>query len=352
MARGLLFGRRIRVTMGNVIVADIDPAQPEASQRHSLDVSFTTEAHTKLSPLSTHVTVIGLNRETRARLSAQQKAAASVAWDQYQKVLTGAIQVTEEEQILQAQQQLSFQGLQVRIEAGYQDDFALIADAQSLPDGIKHDVSGVPTTTIEAQDGRYPWQNGFVSEEMSTTGVTYRDWQLVLQISEGYQTGTITGEEVDAAIPGLLTRKNFGGYLNGRVLTGDAALREQEMAETLGLMPFFDRGQKIYLNLNAVTQAEAVVLRLVGAPRSTTPTPGGLLSYTEPDDRGFVQVHTLLNHRLSPGRQVQVFDADGVPVGAGVFRCEYVKHSGSTFDATYNSDAVLRPVTIKVADNV
>lgn len=351
MARGLLFGRRIRVTMGNVIVADIDPARPEASQLHSLDVSFTTEAHTKLSPLSTQVTVIGLNRETRARLSAQQKAASSIAWDQYQKVLTGAIQVTEEEQILQAQQQLVFQGLQLRIEAGYQDDFALIADAQALPDGIKHDISGVPTTTIEAMDGRYPWQNGFVSEPMAP-GVTYRDWGLITQISEGYLTGAISTAEIEAQTPELLARKNFAGYLNGRVLTGDAALREQEMAETLGLTCFFDRGQKIYLNLNAVTQAEAVELRLIGSPRSTTPTPGGLLSYTEPDDRGFVQVRTLLNHRLSPGRQVFVYDDLGAPVGAGVFRCEYVRHTGSTYGAEFNSEAVLRPVTIKVADNV
>lgn len=351
MARGLLFGRRIRVTMGNVIVADIDPAQPEISQRHSLDVSFTTEAHTKLQPLLTSAQIIGLNRETRARLSAQQKAASSVAWDQYQKVLTGAIQVTEEEQILQAQQQLVFQGLQLRIEAGYQDDFALIANAQSLPDGIKHDISGVPTTTIEAQDGRYPWQNGFVSEEMAP-GVTYRDWGLITQLSEGYLTGAISTEEINAKTPELLTRKNFAGYLNGRVLTGDSARREAEIAETLGLTCFFDRGQKIYLDLNAVTQAEAVVLRLVGKPRQTEPTPGGLLSYTEPDDRGFVQVRTLLNHRLSPGRQVQVFDADGRSVGAGTFRCEYVKHSGSTHDATFNSEAVLRPVTIAWANNV
>lgn len=337
--------------MGGIIIADIDPARPEASQRHSLDFSFTTEAHTKLAPLSTHVTVIGLNRETRAQLSAQQKAASSVAWDQYQKVLTGAIQVTEEEQILQAQQQLVFNGLQVRIEAGYQDDFALIANAQALPDGIMHDVSGVPTTTIEAQDGRYPWQNGFVSEEMAP-GVTYRDWSLITQLSEGYQTGAISTAEIEAKAPELLVRKNFAGYLNGRVLTGDAALREKEMAETLGLTCFFDRGQKIYLDLNAVTQAEAVVLRLIGSPRSTAPTPGGLLSYTEPDSRGFVKTLSLLNHRLSPGRQVQVFDADGVPVGAGTFRCEYVKHSGSVFDATYHSEAILRPVTIAWADNV
>jgi hypothetical protein len=351
MARGLLYGRRIRVTMGNVIVADIDPAQPEASARHSLDVSFTTEAHTKLAPLTTTVTIIGLNRETRARLTAQQKAASSVAWDQYQKVLTDAVQITEEEQILQAQQQLTFQGLQLRVEAGYQDDFALIANAQSLPDGIKHNTSGVPTTTIEAQDGRYPWQNGFVSEEMAP-GVTYRDWGLITQLSEGYLTGAVSTEEIEAKTPELLTRKNFGGYLNGRVLTGDAALREQEMAETLGFTCFFDRGQKIYLDLNAVTQAEAVVLRLIGSPRDPTPTPGGLLSFTEPDDRGFVTVNTLLNHRLSPGRQVQVFDDKGAPVGAGTFRCEYVKHSGSVYDATYNSEAILRPVTIAVADNV
>ena len=351
--RGQLYGRRIRVTIGNIIVADIDPAVPDDSAGRSLDVSFTTEAHTKLEPLTTTVEVIGLNRDTRTRLEQQQKAAKKVAWDEYQKVLTGALEVIDEEQVLQVKQQIVYRGLQVRVEAGYQDDFALIADATTLQDGVKHDTSAVPRSTFAAQDGRYPWQNGFVSEEVAP-GVTFYDWNLITSLSEGFLTGTVTSDQVDEATGGtLLTRKNFNGYFNSRVLEGDASARVEEMANALGLTPFFDRGQRIYLNVDAVTADEAVVLRLLGKPNGDelAPAPGGLLSYVE-QDRGFLTVNCLLNHRITPGRQVFVYDEDGKPVGAGVFRCDYVKHSGSTFDATFNSEAILRPVTIPAATNV
>lgn len=340
------------MTVGSIIVADIDPALPEASANRSLDVSFTTEAHTKLQPMATTVEVIGLNRITRSQLTLQQQAAKKLAWEEYQKVLTGALAVTEEEQVFQVQQQLVYSGLQVLVEAGYQDDFAVIANAQSMPDGIKHDASAVPRTTIEAQDGRYPWQNGFVSQEMAP-GVTFRDWALIEQLSEGYLTGELTAAAVDAAVPELLTRKNYPGYFNARVLEGDAASRMEDMAATLGLTMFFDRGERVWLSANAVTLAEAVVLKLLGKPVGgiDLPTPGGLLTYKE-EDRGFLSVHCLLNHRLTPGRQVLVFDEFGAPVGAGTFRVDYVKHTGSTFDATYYSDAILRPVTIPAATNV
>lgn len=336
-----------------MIVTDIDPALPEVSATRSLDVNFEVEAHTKLSPMSTRVEVIGLNRVTRALLTQQQAAAKQVAWQQYQAVLTGALAITDEEQIFQVQQQLVFNGIQVLVEAGYQDDFAVIANAQTMPDGIKHDTSGVPRTTIEAQDGRYPWQNGFVSQEMAP-GVTYLDWALVEQLSEGFLTGTVSADQVATASANtLLQRKNFAGYLNGRVLEGDSGTRVTEIAETLGLRPYFDRGNRVWLDPNAVTLDEAVVLKLVGKPVGgvETPAPGGLLSYTE-EDRGFLSVRCLLNHRLTPGRQVTVLDELGMPVGVGTFRCDYVKHSGSTVDATYNSEAILRPVTIPAAANV
>lgn len=340
------------MTIGNILVADIDPRMPEASARHSLDVSFETEGHTLLSPLATKVTVIGLNRVTRAMLTTQQQAAKKVAWEEYQKVLTGALAVTEEEMIFQVQQKLVFSGLQVLVEAGYQDDFAVIANAQAMPDGIKHDTSGVPTTTIEAQDGRYPWQNGFVSQEMAP-GVTYMDWALVEQLSEGVLDGTLAVATVAAAAPDLLARKNFAGYLNGRVLQGDASARVTEIAETLGLRPFFARGERVWIDPRAYALGEAVVLKLIGKPIAgvETPAPGGLLSYAE-QDRGFLSVRCLLNHRIIPGRQVMVLDELGVPVGAGTFRCDYVKHTGSTFGQEFNTEAILRPMTIPPAMNV
>lgn len=338
--------------MGNILVADIDPAVPEESAARSLDVAFTTEAHTKLAPMQTSATIIGLNREERARLTQQQKLAKQRAWAEYEKVFSGAIEVTEEEQILPLQKQLAYNGLQLKIEAGYQDDFAVIANAQTLPDGVKHDTTGVPTTTLTAQDGRYPWQNGFVSEEMEA-GVTYRDWALIEQLSEGVLTGQSTLDEVEAAVPELVKRKQFGGYLNSRVLEGDSAARVKDLAATLGLTMYFDRGERVFLRADAVLQSEAVELRLVGKPSGGVEqaTPGGLLTYTE-EDRGFLSVRCLLNHRLSPGRQVLAYDDTGKQIGGGVYRVDYVKHYGSTYGAEFYSDAVLRPTTIHRSRNL
>jgi hypothetical protein len=349
---GVLFGRRIRVTIGNLVVCDVDPALPEVSAVRSLDVAFSTEAHTLLSPMSTTVTVLGLNRIERTLLTQQQQAAKALAWEEYQKVLTGALAVTDEEMIFQVQQGLVFSGLQVLVEAGYEGDFSVIANAQTMPDGIKHDTQGVPTTTVTAQDGRYPWQNGFVSQEMAP-GVTYMDWALIEQLSEGVLDGSLAVSAVATAAPELLARKNFAGYLNGRVLEGDASARVSEMAETLGLRSFFDRGEHKFIDPRAYTLDEACVLKMIAKPISgvETPAPGGMLSWTE-QDRGFLSVRTLLNHRLTPGRQVLVFDELGVPIGAGVFRCDYVRHSGSTYSQEFNSEAILRPVTISLAANL
>lgn len=376
MPRGLQFGRRIRVTVGNLVLADIDPAVPFASATRSLDLTFETEAHTKPSPMPTTVTVIGLNRQTRKALAQREKAAKELAWEEYQKVATGVIAVTEEEGIFQAQQQLVYNGLQVKIEAGYRDDFVTIADAQTLPDGLRPNTTpeGIPTTVIRAQDGRYPWQNAFVSDEVAP-GVEYRLFEEILEVSEGYLEGTVTAEEINEKYPELLQRKDFAGYQNGRVLAGDTAARQDELLETLGLTRFFDRGQSVFLDVNAVTQAEAVVLRLPPrlnsaqgeqlAASQQTPliyddpeqitrvaVPGGLLTYEEPTSRGFVNARSLLNHRLTPGRQVFLRDENNKPIGEGVFRVDTVRHSGSTYGQEFNSQVLLRPVTISRSRNV
>ena len=336
-----------------MLVADIDPAKPEASSLHSLDCTFTTEAHTKLAPLATTVTVIGLNRANRKALLQQQKAASEKSWKEYQKLVTGAVVVVDDnEQIFQAQSKLVFDGLQVKIEAGYQDDFGLIANAQTLPDGIKHDETGPPTTTLRAQDGRYPWQNGFVSEEVAP-GVTYRDMDLVQALSQGYLEGDVGAEQINAKVPELLARKDFAGYANGRVLSGNTRDQEKRMAETLGLKLFWDRGRRVYLDVDAVTQDEAVVLKYVGKKRiaDQTPTPGGLLSWQE-GSRGMMDARCLLNYRLTPGRPVFLRDANNKPIGEGTFRVEHVRHSGAVKAVTYYSDVLLRPTKIPTKVNV
>lgn len=345
------FGRRVRITVGNIVVTDVDPAAPEESVRRSLDCAFSTESHTKLEPLTTEVTIFGLNKETRDSLLAQQKAAASQSWSEYQKVLNSSILI-EPESAVQVQQQLVFQGLQVRIEAGYEGDFGLIANATALPNGISHRYEGAGwVTTIKAQDGRYPWQNAFVSESVAP-GVQLRDWDLITALSEGFLEGDIGGETIQSQTPELLVRKDFAGYANGGVLAGQGRDIHTEISNALGLTLFFDRGQRVYLSLNAVTQAEAVLLQAKGpAGDVPIPSPGGLLEWEE-QSRGYVTARCLLNYNLTAGRQVIMQDENAVPIGEGIFRVDHVRHAGSSFEASYYSEVLLRPTAIPQALNV
>jgi hypothetical protein len=345
------FGRRIRVTLGNIVITDIDPAAPMESERRSLDCTFTTEAHTKLEPLLTEATIYGINKITRDQLIQQQKQAASRSWQEYQKVLNRSLLI-EPESAVQVQQQLSFQGLQLRIEAGYEGDFGLIANATTLPDGIKHRYDGNGyVTTIKAQDNRYPWQNGFVNEPVAP-GVTLRDMDLITQLSEGYLEGDIAASVIQEQTPELLVRKDFAGYINGGILSGQTRDVRTEIANALGLTAFFDRGQLVYLNLNAVTQEEAVLLQEKGPAGSVpTPSPGGLLEWEE-QSRGYISARCLLNYKLTAGRQVIMQDRFGDPIGVGVFRIDHVRHAGSAIESTYNSEVLLRPTAIPQALNV
>jgi hypothetical protein len=340
------------VTVGNIVVTDVDPAAFDESQRRSLDVSFSTESHTKLEPLATEVTVYGLSEVVRTQMLAQQKAAAGQAWQQYQQVLNASVLI-EPEQAVQFQSQLSFQGLQVRIEAGYQDDFGLIANATTMANGIKHRFDGAGwVTTIKAQDNRYPWQNGFVNEPIAP-GVTMLDWDTLMSLSEGYLEGTTGADVINAKFPELLVRKDFAGYANGGVLAGQNRDIETEMMTALGLTRFVTaKGERVYLDLNAVTADEAVVLQAQG-PQGVVPVPrpGGLLSYEE-QSRGYYTATTLLNYKCTSGRQVLLQDQFGAPIGVGTFRIDHVRHTGSSFDGTYYSELMLRPTAIPQAFNV
>ena len=351
MPRGVQFRRRIKVTIGNQIVTDVDPAvSAEVNDARTLDTTFTTEAHVKAAPLITTLTVRGLNRQQRKQMTTEQDAAEKTAWELRQAVQSGATLV-EDEQIFQFQQQLTLKGGIISIVAGYDGDSALLAKAQILPDGIEHEYDGESwLTTIRAQDTRYPWQNSFASEVIAP-GVTLIDMQAALQLSEQFLIGEVDQATVAAKIPGLLETKNFGGYANGRVLHGDSRNFEQEIIDRLGLRRFFDRGQLRLIDAAATTLDEAVVLRLVPKHDRSNPTPGGLLKYKELK-RGFVEIVALLNHRITAGRQVILQDDQGKPVGGGVFRVDYVQHAGSNFDVGYNSMATLRPVTVDLALNV
>jgi len=348
MAFGDLYGRRIRVRVGNQLVCDLSPLDSfDLNQSRNLDVDFTVEKHTKLEPMKTSITIYGLSQDTRDRMSRELDAANQVAWKLRRAIQAGAVDILEgtEDIVLSA---LVVQGAEVQIDAGYGLDYGTLAVASILPDGLSHERDGAGyRTEITAQDNRFLWQDGFVSATVAG-GVSLYDYQAVIDASEAVQAGEESLAAFTAAFPNLTAIKDIPGHKNGFVLHGAAQRQRRQLSEVLGLQPFLtEDGELMFLNPTQTRVGLAVRL----APSS------GLLSAV-PISRGFYKGVSLLNHRLGPGRQVLLFDALDpllphveIPVGAGVFRVDHVAHTGSSHQQTFYSETVLRPTAIMPAAN-
>ena len=346
---GELFGRRIRVTIGNQVVVDLDPNESlDVNEARNLDVDFNVSTHAKPEPLVADVTVKNLNAERRQALANQQERARRQAWQKYQAVVVGDVLV-EPDQVADASANLVSQGATITIEAGYGDDFGLIHTGIVLPDGLDDnpDAPGY-STSFRSQDNRLPWSNAFVSEEVAP-GVTLVDYQQALAVAEQYKRGNIGGAEVEAAAPGILERKlDVFGYENGKVLHGQTRDESQKLMDTLGLRAFLVDGKPYYLSIEATLFTEAVVLQLV--PRDTrVAAPGGLLQIKQVGRMW--QGRCLLNHRMSAGRQLKLLWEDGSPIGGGIFKVEHATHTGSSYAANYYTEFVARPTSIKAKAN-
>jgi hypothetical protein len=347
---GLLYGRRIRITVGDQVVVDLDPRVPESiNEARNLDVDFEVKAHAKPEPLTASIQIYGLNADRRRALTVENDRARTIAWQAYQAVVVGDIEV-EIPQVEAVSNTLVSRGATVTIEAGYDDDFSVIHRGIILPEGLEHIPSGGHyVTKIETQDNRLAWSNAFVSEEIAP-GVSLVDYQKALALSEQFLAGDVGATEVEAQAPGLLERDlDIFGYENGKVIHGQTRDESQKLMDTLGLRPFVVNGKVYYLPLDGALFDSAVVLREVSAD-ITQPAPGGLISLTQMT-RGFYKVRSLLNHRLMPGRQVQLLDKIGRPISVGRFRVEHVQHTGSAYGISYYSDTVLRPTTILPQNN-
>jgi hypothetical protein len=348
---GELFGRRIRITVGDEIVCDLDPFEDQdTNDGRNLDVTFTTEKHTKLEPLKTSLTLYGLSRDRRDLLTSNLDAANKIAWKTRRKIQAGQVDILEGQEQA-ALQSLRVNGARVKIEAGYGNEFGVLNVAQILPNGLKHSYEGPGwKTEISAQDNRFLWQNAFVSQTVAG-GVSLYDYQAVIDASEAVQAGEEAVSAFTAAFPNLTQIKDIPGHKNGFVLHGQAQRNRRQLCEVLGLRPFLNEfGELIYLDANATRSTQAVKL----APST------GLLS-KQRQDRGYYTAVSLLNYRLGPGVQVLFFDEDPdspdpnrpleVPVDGGVFRVDHATHTASSFDDTYYSELVLRPTSLDQAEN-
>lgn len=337
-------GRRLQVKIHGKIYCDWQPFGDEDSgeQSVSLDCTFTVLQHAKPEPLTCELILYNLDEQTRDFLTAQQTRARELAWKQYQAVQTGAILVEEGEEAATAQALVRSAGL-VEIVAGYQDDTALLSRTQILAEGgIKHEYNGVDwVTTIRSQDNRLPWHNARVTQSIAP-GTSLRDVNGVLEASQQVLEGTLAEEAFQKQFPELLLKRPSDGYRNGFVLHGDAKDHSAEISDALGIEYYYLNGDLVYTPKGSATSNVAV--RLSKANNLLT---------TAPMDKNFQQVTTLLDHRIQPARQVQLFDKDDTtPIGQGIYRVDLVTHTGSNFDNAFHSVAVCRPSNIDAKLNL
>jgi hypothetical protein len=344
-----LFGRRIRVTLGDIIVCDLDPfADQETNEGRNLDVTFSVSKHTRLEPMPTTVSIWGLNRDTRAELTSALNQANQTAWKRRREIQRGTVDIVEgaEQAALES---LKVNGTRVVVEAGYGDDFGILAVAQVLPKGLEHDDENPGwRTDIEAQDSRFLWSNAFVSDTVQGTGITLYDYQKVLDASAAVQSGEEALSAFTEAFGNLTQVNDLPGHKNGFVLHGQYQENQRQLSDVLGLRPSFDQnGELRFLNPQQTIAGPAVVL----SPET------GLLRLT-PRPNGGYNALSLLNYRIRTGTQIQLFDVDKnypqqrlVRV-SGVFRVDEVTHTGSSFGLEYYSECVLRDTSIKPTANL
>jgi hypothetical protein len=335
------FGRSITIFVHGVQLVRQRPDGDEDTTP-TLDCDFTVSRWVKPEPQPLSLTIYNLSQENRERLTQQQERARQIGWRRLQAVQSGAVLVLPGQEAATQQALVAQTGL-VEIFAGYQTDASLLCRYQIMPqDGIDHVYNGVDwVTTIRAQDGRLPWQNAWVSESM-VPGVLLRDIQRVLVASEEMLEGTLDEDTFAQAYPELLQYKPEPGYRNGYVLHGPTKDMNTDILETLGLEAFYRDGTLQYIRKGAATWPDAVRLSQAN----------NVLAAPESMDRGFYKVKSLLDHRLEPGRQVQVFGVDDVtPIGAGIFRIDEVVHVGSNYGSPFDSTMILRPSNISAASN-
>lgn len=323
------FGRRLRVTVGNRIICDLDPeASASINLSRNLHVDVKTISHVKIEPMPTEITVFGLLRETQDALDDALAKSRTVPWTAYVESQTSGGELPPE-----------LAGVVVKVEAGYGRDLSMIANAAILPAGLEHtDEAPGTVTKIKAQDYRLPWKNAFGDESL-LPGVSLEDLQRVLSASSGFGAG----EEADAAFQSRFaefTARNPTGIEGNFALSGDVKTVAYELLDELGLEAFFVNGEYRYLRRDAITLAEAVVLTKGVDVLSDARMP-----------RGFRKVRVLFEALLSPGRQVLYRTPDGRPVGQGTFRVDHVEHDLSSWQKNYWTTVVLRPSNIQQIDN-
>lgn len=291
-----------------VNVINLPITNTTTAKKTGLDVQFRVTKSVKLEPHTTDVQIYNLAKVTRDQLTRLFDEARNLAFEA----------------------RVALQFGKVRVLAGYQVP-ELLSSADIIE--LYHERDGDEwVTTIKAQDSRVQWANGFVAQTVGPTEVDLQTMKQVAKASASILEGADSEAAFQAALPEYSLKKGSAGFSNGFVMFGPTREKVRDIYEDLGLKAWLDDGRLITISQNAAKLDLAVVL----SPRT------GLLRATKREG-GFFTCETLLNPKLDVGRQVQLQDELGVPLGVGIFRVDNVEWYGSTFGDEFNTRVDLRP---------
>lgn len=317
------FGRTLKVFLaqpglGELTIVDWLAGQPrEGSEGKNFHVDFSIERHSRPEPQAASVTVQGLSQETRSKIVALHRAAEQRSFKDRRVLRSG----------------------QISIYGGYGEDAGLLFVGVLAPDGVSVKPGNPqPSITLKALDGRIEWEGRFVKKSLGP-GVDLRTITGVLKAAGDYMSGADADKAFEDEFPELVKRRGGPTVAEGGfVLFGQSQRVNRMLCRDLGIQPFFTDGAVTYISRDTTILGEAI--------KYTRGGPDGDVLSLQEMPLGRIQITTLLDYRLRPGRQVQLVDDKGRSIGAGIFRADQVSIAGSIGGQSFHATSLLRP-TVK-----
>jgi hypothetical protein len=277
----------------------------------SFNCDFTITRHTRPEPQPASITIYGLSKETRSKISSLHKAAEATAFRSRRVLKAG----------------------QISIYAGYEGDAGLLFVGELAPNGVQTSAGNPqPALTLRALDGRVEWEGRFVKKAVGP-GIDLRTIQGVLKAAGDFMSGKTTEQAFSEEFPELIKRREGPAvHEGGFVLFGKSQKVNRDLCRDLGIQPFFVDGELIYIARDAAILGEAVTL-----------VRGRSILALQELALGRYQVTTLIDHRYRGGRQVLLREQNGKPIGAGVFRVDEATLTGSAGGDAFHAVLSLRP---------
>ncbi len=279
---GELFGRRARVSIGDIAAGDEVGGASIGGARLpvQLRISFKVERDRKPEPNKNEVQVYNLSEESRAGIK---------------------------------------KGDLLTVEAGYADTIAEIYQGNVRT--ISHVQNGGDwITKLTAGDGETAHRTARVSESF---GPNTKVSDVLKKLVDAY------GVKIGNADEMIKTKAKINQYLKGKTLYGQVSEQLERILAENGLEYSIQSGALQVVEIGKAVDAPAVKLAsdsgLVGSPE---------IAEQGKDRKTVIKIRSLLQPLIIPGRLIDLDSA----TKKGLVRADRVVHTGDTFGSVWHTD--------------